>query len=341
MKKKIFVTGGAGFIGSHTCIQLLRQHHQVMVFDDLSNSSKEALRRAETLTNRKLSLVIGDIRNIEVLNETMHSFKPDSVIHFAGLKAVGQSVCDPLLYYDVNVNGSINLLSTMAKVGCHEIVFSSSATVYGNLSEPPFSETAPVSPVSPYGRTKLIVENIISDWVSSNDTNRGVVLRYFNPVGADASGLIGEDPQDVPNNLMPLIAKAIQKKSPYLSIYGSDYDTRDGSGERDYIHVSDVAFGHLQALKNLRNLQRFTVLNLGSGKSTTVKELIETFEKANNVVVPVVEVERRPGDVAKSYAHTALANDLIGFECKKTVKDMCVDTWNWVQKNPNGYREQK
>jgi len=338
MSKKIFVTGGAGFIGSHTCVQLLLKNHQVLVFDDLSNSSEEALRRAADLTDCKLSLVTGDIRNIDILNETMHSFKPDSVIHFAGLKAVGNSVCDPLLYYDVNVNGSINLLSTMAKVGCHEIVFSSSATVYGNMSEPPFTETAPVLPVNPYGRTKLIVENILSDWVDTNDTNRAVVLRYFNPVGADTSGTIGEDPQDIPNNLMPLIAKVAQKKSKYLSIYGSDYDTRDGTGERDYIHVSDLAFGHFQALENLCNLPRFVVLNLGSGKSTTVKELIETFEKTNNVEVPFVEVERRPGDVAKSYAQTALANDLIGFKCKKTLKDMCLDTWNWVQKNPNGYR---
>ena len=337
MRKKIFVTGGAGYVGSHTCVELLNSNHEVIVYDDLSNSSKEAIRRVELLSNRKLSLIIGDIRNTELLRNAISEFQPDSVMHFAGLKAVGQSLSDPLKYYDVNVNGSINLLKVMKDAGCSEIVFSSSATVYGELNEPPFTEAMSVAPTSPYGRTKLIFENILQDWVNSNDAHRSVILRYFNPVGAHASGMLGEDPKDIPNNLMPLIVQAAQKKRNALSIYGSDYETRDGTGERDYIHVSDLANGHVKALENIRKLQRMQILNLGSGSSTTVKELINTFEKSNNVKIPIRLVERRSGDVAKSIADSTLAERLIGFKSQKTLEEMCTDTWNWVQKNPNGY----
>ena len=337
MRKKIFITGGAGYVGSHTCVELLRSKHDLMVYDDLSNSSKEAIRRVELLTNCKLPLIIGDIRNTELLHNAISEFQPDSVIHFAGLKAVGQSVIDPLSYYDVNVFGSINLLKAMNGAGCNEIVFSSSATVYGELNEPPFTESMSVSPTSPYGRTKLIFENILQDWVNSNEAHRSVILRYFNPVGAHASGILGEDPKDIPNNLMPLIVQVAQKKRMALSIYGSDYNTRDGTGERDYIHVTDLAKGHLKAIDNIDKLQRLQILNLGSGNSTTVRELIDTFEKSNNVTVPQRLVERRSGDVAKSFADPNLAKRLIGFECNKTLEEMCTDTWNWVQKNPNGY----
>jgi UDP-glucose 4-epimerase len=337
MNKRIFVTGGAGYIGSHTCVELLRQNYDVMVFDDLSNSSKEAIHRVELLTNRKLSLVIGDIRNKKALNNAMSAFKPDSVIHFAGLKAVGQSMLNPLQYYDVNVHGSINLLQAMSDVGCYEIVFSSSATVYGGENVPPFNEMMPVAPVSTYGRTKLMFESILEDWTVSNNANRAVILRYFNPVGAHASGLIGEDPKDTPNNLMPLIVQAVQNKCIKLSVYGSDYNTRDGTGERDYIHVVDLAHGHINALDNINNLEKFQVLNLGSGKGTTVRELIDKFEKTNNISILTSSVARRPGDVAKSLADPSLARELIGFECKKTLEEMCLDTWNWVLKNPNGY----
>jgi UDP-glucose 4-epimerase len=338
MSKRIFITGGAGYIGSHACVELLRANHEVMVFDNLSNSSEEAIRRVELLTNRKLGLVIGDIRNIDVLNDAMCTFKPDSVIHFAGLKSVEQSVLNPLLYYDVNVHGSINLLNVMANTGCHEVVFSSSATVYGEANKPPYTEMMPVSPVSPYGRTKLIFENILQDWVNANDVHRAVVLRYFNPVGAHMSGLIGEDPQDTPNNLMPLISRVAQKKQNYLSVYGTDYVTRDGTGERDYIHVLDLAMGHLNAIQNINNLQRFQILNLGTGRSTTVRELIDTFEQSNNISIPIRLAERRLGDVAKSYADPTLARKLIGFECKRTLETMCMDYWNWIHKNPDGYR---
>jgi UDP-glucose 4-epimerase len=337
MKKKIFVTGGAGYIGSHACVELLRANHEVMVFDDLSNSCEDALRRVELITNRKLSFVMGDIKNGGQLSDAIYRFKPDSVVHFAGLKAVAESVSQPLRYYDVNVHGSINLLEAMDKVDCKEIIFSSSATVYGEINIPPYTEMMPVAPVSPYGRTKLIFENILKDWTATCDIKRAVILRYFNPVGAHTSGLLGEDPKDMPNNLMPLIVQTAQKKRHELCIYGADYDTRDGTGERDYIHVMDLVLGHMQALNAINNLERFQVLNLGTGRGTTVKELIRTFEKINNISVATNLVERRPGDVAKSFADSGIARELIGFECKKTLEEICSDTWNWIQKNPNGY----
>ena len=336
MKKKIFVTGGAGYIGSHTCVELLNANYEVMVFDDLSNSCEDALRRVELITNRKLSFVKGDITIRSQLSDAISSFKPDSVMHFAGLKAVVESITEPLRYYDVNVHGSINLLQAMDEIDCKEIIFSSSATVYGEINSPPYDETMPVAPVSPYGRTKLIFENILKDW-TTYDRKRAVILRYFNPVGAHTSGLLGEDSQGTPNNLMPLIVQTAQRKRRELSIYGLDYDTRDGTGERDYIHVVDLARGHLQALDNISNLACFQILNLGTGRSTTVTELINTFKEINNVAVPTNFVERRPGDVAKSFADPGLARELIGFECNKTLEDICSDTWNWITKNPNGY----
>lgn len=338
MNKKVFVTGGAGYIGSHVCLELLRENYEVMVFDDLSNSSEESVRRVELLANRKLKLVVGDIRHEAALSDAIISFKPDTVIHFAGLKAVAQSVSNPLLYYDVNVVGSMNLLKAMAKISCSELIFSSSATVYGDVSTPPFKETDPVLPTSPYGRSKLIVENILSDWVELCASNRAVVLRYFNPVGAHESGLLGENPRDTPSNLMPLIAQTAQKHRSYLSIFGSDYETRDGTGERDYIHVCDLAHGHLKAAEKIRDLSKFQILNLGTGNSVTVLELINMFQHANDVHVPTRLSARRPGDVAKSFADPSLAKDLIGFKCQKTVKQMCIDTWSWVQKNSNGHQ---
>lgn len=337
MSKKVFITGGAGYIGSHVCVELLKSHNDVMVFDDLSNGCEHALRRIELIANRRISFVLGDIRNGSQLNDAISNFKPDSVMHFAGLKAVAQSVLNPLRYYDVNVLGSINLLKAMDKVDCREIIFSSSATVYGETNTPPYTEVMPVAPVSPYGRTKLIFENILKDWTEACDKRRAVILRYFNPVGAHTSGLLGEDPKGTPNNLMPLIVRTVQKKLHELHIYGADYDTEDGTGERDYIHVLDLARGHVQALNESQNLGNFQILNLGTGNSTSVRRVIGTFEKVNNVSVPTRSAERRAGDVAKSFADPALAYELIGFECKKTLEDMCSDTWNWIQKNPNGY----
>ena len=337
MPKKIFVTGGAGYIGSHACLDLLVQDHDVIVFDSLVNGSAEALRRVEFLTKRGLKLVVGDIRDDVVLADAVKSFNPDSVIHFAGLKSVNESIADPILYYDVNVRGSLNLLKSMEQVGCNEFVFSSSATVYGDKNKAPYSENDVVAPVSPYGNSKLMVENILRDWVKSQKAKKAVILRYFNPVGSHVSGLIGEDPSGKPNNLMPLIVEVAKKKCDYLSIYGSDYDTRDGTGERDYIHVSDLAEGHVKAVENISRLNRYQVLNLGTGKSTSVKELIQAFEKSNGVSVPSRLTKRRSGDVAKSFANPALAFNLLGFECTRTIKEMCIDTWHWAQKNPNGY----
>lgn len=333
--KRVFVAGGAGYIGSHTCIELLRQNHEVLVYDNLSNSSEEAIKRIQYLTNRKLKLVIGDIREKNKLDDAMSNFKPDTVMHFAALKSVAQSVQDPLAYYDVNVNGSINLLQSMSRIGCSEMVFSSSATVYGEDNEPPYKETMAVNPVSPYGRTKLFCEEILRDWTSSNHENWAVVLRYFNPLGADPSGLIGENPLDRPNNLMPLIVQAATKKRNRLAIFGDNYDTRDGTGERDYIHVSDLAYGHLKALESIRDLARFQILNLGTGEGTTVMELIRTFEIVNEVKVLTHNAERRPGDVARSFADPSLARKLINFKCTKSIEEMCVDTWSWVNNTPN------
>lgn len=338
MNKKIFVTGGAGYIGSHVCLELLRKNYDIMVFDDFSNSSIESLRRVELIANRKLKLIVGDIRHETALNEAIFSFNPDIVIHFAGLKAVEQSVKDPVLYYDVNIHGSLNLLKAITKIDCNKIIFSSSATVYGDVSAPPFKETYPVSPISPYGRSKLFFEDILSDWVKVSNSRRAVILRYFNPVGADQSGMIGEDPLGMPNNLMPHIVRAARDNDSRVSIFGSDYDTRDGTGERDYIHVSDLAHGHLKAAENIDNLSNFQKLNLGTGHSITVKELISAFEASNDLIVPTRMVARRPGDVAKSYADPSLAKDLLGFECRNDIRKMCIDTWRWVQENPNGYR---
>ena len=333
MTKRVFVTGGAGYIGSHTCIELIKNNHEIMVFDSLVNSSEEALRQVELITNKKINFVIGDIRDeIELLN-AMNNFQPTSVVHFAGLKAVGESVQDPLLYFDINVGGSINILRAMEKISCKEIIFSSSATVYSDKNSPPFNEADDISPISPYGRSKLMVENILTDWVTSNEANRAVVLRYFNPVGAHHSGLIGENPKGTPNNLMPLILQVAQEKRDHLWIYGEDYETRDGTGERDYIHVTDLAHGHVKALEKISQLNRLQILNLGTGLGTTVRELISTFEKTNKVTVSTKVTNRRAGDTAKSYANAVLAHELIDFQCKQTLEDMCADAWNWQKNN--------
>ena len=277
--KKIFITGGAGYLGSHTCVEILNNDHEVCVFDNLQNSSIEALKRVRLLTNKDFKFVRGDIRNKIELTDAMQAFKPTSVIHFAGLKAVAQSVIEPLNFYETNVAGSVNMLSAMSEINCREIVFSSSATVYGNAGNPPFCETDMVKPISPYGQTKYMVERLLKDWISSNNDFRAVVLEYFNPVGAHVSGMLGEDPRGIPNNLMPLIAQTAQKKRSHLLIYGNDYETSDGTGERDYIHVTDLSVGHLRAVENIDSLSKYQILNLGTGKSTTVLNLINIFRK--------------------------------------------------------------
>jgi len=337
MSKKVFVTGGAGYIGSHTCVELLKSNHSIMVYDNLSNGSLEALKRVETLTNKKLKFVEGDICNFDFLEQSICEFQPDIVLHFAGLKAVGESVTDPLRYYEVNLKGSLNILGAMSLTKCNKLVFSSSATVYGDKNVPPYKETGQLQPVSPYGRTKLIFEQILQDWVKSDKKHRAIALRYFNPVGAHESGMIGENPQDKPDNLMPFLAQVACKKRQYLSIFGIDYPTKDGTGVRDFIHVTDLALGHAKAIEKIERLERFQILNLGTGKGTTVLELIKSFETSTGIKVPLRFVARRAGDVAISLADPTEAENLLNFKCEKTIQDMCVDEWNWQTKNPNGY----
>ena len=335
---RVLVAGGAGYIGTHACVALLQKNHEVLVFDNLSNSSPVALERVKLITNRSLEFIKGDIRDQLHLEKIMREFAPEAVIHFAGLKAVGESVEEPLLYYDVNVTGSIELVKAMVSVGCKLLIFSSSATVYGVPQYLPYDEVHPTAPTNPYGQSKLMVECILQDCVNANRNLKVICLRYFNPVGAHISGLIGENPTNIPNNLMPLIVQTASGSRERLSIFGDDYGTRDGTGERDYIHVSDLANGHLLALEQHKLLERFQVINLGTGLGTTVKELINKFEKTTNQKIQTKISERRKGDVAKIYADTKLATKLLNFKCQKTIEDMCIDSWNWEKQNPYGYQ---
>ena len=337
MSKKILVTGGAGYIGSHICVELLTHGYEVMIFDNLSYGSKDAIKRVEKICKKKINFFYGDIRDEELLRTALCEFKPQSVLHFAGLKSSSESVSNPLGYYSVNLCGSINLLKLLSEVKCNEIIFSSSATVYANDSLPPYREIDKLDPLSPYGRSKHMFEMILKDWVYSNNNNRALSLRYFNPVGAHESGLIGESPKNTPDNLMPIISQVAIGKQDYLKVFGNDYSTRDGTGERDYIHIMDLSRGHVQSLEKICELDRFQVLNLGSGKGTTVLELVNTFEKSNNVNIPLKIEKRRYGDVDRSLADPIKANNLINFKCQKSIKDMCLDTWNWQMKNPHGY----
>tara|TARA_B110000090_G_scaffold208431_1_gene262173 strand:- start:755 stop:1777 length:1023 start_codon:yes stop_codon:yes gene_type:complete len=338
MSEKIFITGGAGFVGSHACLEFLKAGKSILVYDDLSNGSREALKRVEYLATRNLEFVHGDIRDGPTLNKAMVSFQPDSVVHFAGLKAVGESVAEPLKYYDVNVCGTLRLLEAMSVANCRKIVFSSSATVYGNTSVPPYDENHPISPTNPYGQTKAIIELMLRDWATA-DTNRiAVCLRYFNPVGAHSSGLIGEDPKGIPSNLMPYICQVATMKRQHLSIFGNDYCTRDGTGERDYVHVMDLAECHVSAVEKIFRLAPFRVINVGTGSGTTVNELISSFVEITGRSVPFKIIDRRPGDVDQSWANNTLGEQLLGITCKRSVKDMCEDAWRWQKKNPNGYQ---
>lgn len=334
---KIFVTGGAGYIGSHTCLELLKKKHEVVVYDNLSNGSMTALNRVKLLSNSNLEFIKGDIRSKDHLNEVMCRFSPDIVIHFAGLKSVEESTINPLKYYDVNVSGSLSLLTAMRKSGCTKIIFSSSATVYGEPNYLPYDEAHAVKPINAYGQTKRVVEQILLDWVPSNNSNQAIVLRYFNPIGAHESGLIGENPLGDLNNIMPYIAQVALGQRPHLSIYGDDYPTRDGTGERDYIHVVDLATYHLKAAENLNRLQKFQILNLGTGSGTTVKELVTVFEQETGQLIKTKITERRLGDVAKAWADPSLAEELLKYKCKRTIENMCRDVWHWQKLNPRGY----
>ena len=333
---RVLVTGGAGYIGSHTCVELLNAGHEVFVIDNFCNGHEVALERVRGITNCELQFMNADIRDSNALDKIFNTFKPEAVIHFAGLKAVGESVVEPLKYYEINVGGSISLLTAMSKAGCDNIVFSSSATVYGDPQYLPYDEEHPTNPVNPYGRTKLIIENIISDWTKVDIERTGTILRYFNPVGAHVSGQIGEEPIGVPNNLMPYIAQVADGRREHLNIFGSDYDTADGTGARDYIHVVDLALAHTSAL-NQNKLDRFEVLNIGAGKSTTVLELVSNFEEISGVPIKFKYLPRREGDLAAFWADSSKAFEKMNWQPEKNIKKICEDTWRWHTLNPTGY----
>lgn len=334
---KVFVTGGAGYIGSHTLVQLLLAGHDVCVFDNYCNSSPTTLARVRQLTNRDIIAIEGDLRDASLLTRALSDFAPDAVIHFAGLKAVGESNVLPLHYYQNNVSGSMNLLAAMDKASCRRIVFSSSATVYGEARYLPLDEAHPIAPTNPYGRTKAMVEEVIRDWTRATPGSSGILLRYFNPVGAHESGRIGEDPQGIPNNLMPFVAQVAVGRRAKLSIFGDDYDTRDGTGERDYIHVVDLAAAHLAALEYSGTAEGCEAINVGTGQGITVKELVAAYERACGHAVPVDIVARRPGDVASSYAATVKAQELLDWRAALDLDAMCASSWRWQSHNPHGY----
>ena len=330
------VTGGTGFLGSHTCVDLSNLGHEVFVIDNLSNGHETSLERVRHITNCELQFTNADIRDANALDKIFNTFKPDSVIHFAGLKAVGESVANPLMYYDVNVGGSVSLLAAMSKAGCNNIVFSSSATVYGKPQYLPYDEKHPTNPVNPYGRTKLIIENIIKDWTAVDSKRRGTILRYFNPVGAHESGQIGEEPIGIPNNLMPYIAQVADGRREHLNIFGNDYETADGTGARDYIHVVDLALAHIGAL-NQSKLDKFEILNIGGGESTTVLELIKSFEETSGVKIKFKYLSRREGDLAAFWADSSKAFEKMSWQPQRNIKNICEDTWRWHKLNPTGY----
>ena len=332
----ILVTGGAGYIGSHTCLQLLQAGHDLVVLDNLSNSQPEALRRVQKLAGRQLQLVEGDIRDQTML-DAVFRYPVKAVIHFAGLKAVGESVAQPLRYYDNNVAGTLSLLKAMKKHGCQQLVFSSSATVYGDPASVPIREHFPLSATNPYGRSKLMIEDMLRDLAHAEPDWRIAILRYFNPVGAHASGQIGEDPNGIPNNLMPFISQVAVGKRAQLSVFGDDYPTHDGTGVRDYIHVEDLARGHLCALTKLQQQAGLLTVNLGTGQGYSVLDMVKAFEQASGRPVPYSVTPRRPGDVAACYADPAQAEQLLGWRAEKTLADMCADSWRWQSQNPSGY----
>lgn len=333
----ILVTGGAGYIGSHTCLELLNADFDVVVLDNFSNSKMESLKRVEKLTGRSLVFIQGDVRDRSCLRELFLQHKITSVIHFAGYKSVGESVRNPLIYYDNNVSGSIVLAEVMAEFGVKRIVFSSSATVYDTPGDNQIREDFPLGPINPYGRSKLMVEQVFQDISASDSEWKIAVLRYFNPVGAHESGMIGEDPNGIPNNLMPYISQVAVGRLAELSVFGSDYPTQDGTGVRDYIHVVDLALGHLAALQALERHSGLMTVNLGTGKGCSVLELIRAFEHASGKAVPYRIVERRPGDSATCYADPSLAESLLGWRAKLDISAMCRDAWRWQSNNPKGY----
>lgn len=334
----IFVTGGAGYIGSHTCLELLEAGHHVIVIDNLSNSSLEGISRVEELTKKKVEFHEADLLDLKAVQNVFSSCSDiDSVIHFAGLKAVGESVERPQLYYDNNITGTLNLCRVMAEHNVKNIVFSSSATVYGDPATVPILEDFPLSCTNPYGRTKLMVENILTDLHIADSEWNVALLRYFNPVGAHKSGRIGEDPTGIPNNLMPYISQVAVGALSQLSIFGNDYPTPDGTGVRDYIHVVDLAIGHLKALEKLASNPGVVIYNLGTGNGYSVLDMVKAFEKASGRKVAYQIADRRAGDIAQCYADPALAAKELGWKAQRGLDEMCEDTWRWQSENPKGF----
>ena len=336
----ILVTGGAGYIGSHTCVELLNANHDVVVFDNLSNSSVESLKRVQELTGKCLTFVKGDIRNSEQLDQVFAQHQIDAVIHFAGLKAVGESQQLPLIYFDNNIAGSISLVNAMQRAGVFKLVFSSSATVYDEANTSPLNEDMPTGmPSNNYGYTKLIVEQMLQKLATADERWSIALLRYFNPVGAHQSGRIGEDPQGIPNNLMPYVTQVAVGRREKLAIFGHDYDTVDGTGVRDYIHVVDLANAHLCALNNRLQKLGCRAWNIGTGNGSSVLQVKNTFEQVNGVPVAFEFAPRRAGDVATSFANNQRAMDELGWRAKYSLEDMLKDSWHWQKQNPTGYRQ--
>lgn len=333
---RVLVTGGAGYIGSHTLLELLGLSHEVFVLDNYDNASKSVLDRVRRISNGIVHDLVGDIRDPATLDSVMHDFRPDAVIHFAGLKSVGESALKPLSYYDVNVRGTLQVLSAMDRVDCRRIIFSSSATVYGEPQYLPLDEMHPTAPTSVYGRTKLMAEQIILDWSAARAGNTAVLLRYFNPVGAHRSTLIGEDPSGIPNNLMPYVAQVAMGKLPHLNIFGQDYDTHDGTGLRDYIHVVDLARAHVAALDWATAHTGDRILNIGTGEAYSVREMVAAFETASGREIPVQIAPRRQGDVAKVVADTSRAQKELGWTATHSLTDMVESSWAWTKANTIG-----
>ena len=335
----VLVTGGAGYIGSHTCVEMLNAGYDIIVVDNLDNSSDESLKRVEKITGKSIRFYKEDVRNKAALNRIFSENKIEAVIHFAGLKAVGESVEKPIMYYDNNLESTISLLEVMDEFGCKKIVFSSSATVYGVAKEMPLKEGMPTGAINPYGRTKLFIEEILNDLYVSDNSWSIALLRYFNPIGAHKSGTIGEDPKGIPNNLMPYISQVAVGKLEKLHVFGNDYNTVDGTGVRDYIHVVDLAKGHVKAVDYVLKHTGCEAINLGTGKGTSVLQLRDAFVKASGVDVPFVIDPRRPGDPDEVYAEATKAKELLGWTAELSVEEMCEDTWRWQSNNPKGFEK--
>lgn len=330
---KILVTGGCGYIGSHTAVELLNTGYEVVIVDNFYNSQRDVVDKIKAITQKEFAFYEADCCDESAMRKIFSEQKIDAVIHFAGYKAVGESVAKPLMYYQNNIDSALVTCKVMNEFGCHKFVFSSSATVYGDPASLPIQEDFPLSTTNPYGTTKLFIERILTDIAYADKKMSVALLRYFNPIGAHESGLLGESPNDIPNNLMPYIVKVATKQLPILNVFGNDYDTADGTGVRDYIHVVDLAIGHIKALEKLENETGVLVYNLGTGNGYSVLDLVKTFERVNNIAVPYKIVERRPGDIAACYADPSKAKAELGWEATKGIEEMCKDAYNFVVKN--------